>query len=85
MDQFRSILGDNCDEEEATTAILKHDFDLEKAIDDVLNKGKPGILHTIVLVWSMPDTCKVSCKMSVYLFYLVAWSKVPDCNIVAPL
>ena len=41
MDQFRSILGDHCDEEEATAAILKHDFDLEKAIDDVLSEGKP--------------------------------------------
>ena len=41
MDQFRSILGDHCDEEEATAAILKHNFDLEKAIDDVLNEGKP--------------------------------------------
>lgn len=39
MDQFRSILGDNCDEDEATDAILKHNFDLEKAIDHVLNKG----------------------------------------------
>ncbi|CAB4024082.1 HBS1, partial [Paramuricea clavata] len=39
MDQFRSILGDHCDEEGATAAILKHDFDLEKAIDYVLSEG----------------------------------------------
>lgn len=39
MDAFRSILGDHCDEEEAKAAILKHDFDLERAIDDVLDQG----------------------------------------------
>ena len=44
LDQFRSILGDNCDENEATAAILKHDFDLERAIDDVLSQGKNDIV-----------------------------------------
>ncbi|XP_046858247.1 HBS1-like protein [Xenia sp. Carnegie-2017] len=37
LDEFRSILGDHCDENEAKSAIIKHNFDLERAIDDVLN------------------------------------------------
>ena len=39
MDEFRSILGDHCDEDQASYAILKHNFDLERAIDEVLSKG----------------------------------------------
>ena len=54
MDQFRSILGDNCDEEEATAAILKHGFDLEKAIDDVLNQGTPCVLYVHVIEYCIP-------------------------------
>lgn len=50
MDEFRSILGDHCDEVEATDAILRHNFDLEKAIDDVLSKGKPCILNLTINV-----------------------------------
>ena len=44
LDEFRSILGDHCDENEATAAILRHDFDLERAIDYVLNQGKDNII-----------------------------------------
>ncbi|XP_028412268.1 uncharacterized protein LOC114535084 isoform X2 [Dendronephthya gigantea] len=39
MDEFRSILGDHCDEQEAKAAILKHNFDLERALDEVLDQG----------------------------------------------
>jgi elongation factor 1 alpha-like protein len=57
MDQFRSILGDNCDEEEATAAILKHDFDLERAIDDVLNKGIPCSVYSTF--WENITECDI--------------------------
>ena len=53
MDEFRSILGDHCDEDQASFAILKHNFDLERAIDEVLSKGQCGVIMIMLNVLSI--------------------------------
>lgn len=40
LDQLQSILGDDCHEPTAVEAIIKFDFNAEKALDYIFEKGK---------------------------------------------
>ena len=40
---MHSILGDSCHEPTAVEAILRHNFDLERAIDQVLGGGQYSV------------------------------------------
>ena len=40
LDQMHSILGEACHEPTAVHAILKHNFDLERALDQILGGGQ---------------------------------------------
>ena len=39
LDQLHSILGENLDECTAVTAVMQHNFDIERALDQILSGG----------------------------------------------
>ena len=45
LDQLHSILGETCHEPTAVEAVLKYNFDVEKALDDILNGGILAIFN----------------------------------------
>jgi hypothetical protein len=66
LDQLQSILGDDCHEPTAVDAILKYNFDAEKALDYIFSKGISKLLTFVYLL-----IIKLNVNLNELIFFFV--------------